>query len=141
MNLTKGKKSGYLWLAVGVSLFWLTAAYGSNNKTVKGWPGKHKGVWHWQLPNTPNGLKPIESWHATGSAPNGDIYIGGMDHVTNSALYRLDSTLGAISYVGDARSASLAANNWQPTQTAQKFHTRPLWHNGKVYVATMDRSS
>ncbi len=61
MNLIKGKKDGYLlllWLVLGVSILWLTAACGLRNKSVKGWVGKHKGVWHWQLPNTPNGLKP-----------------------------------------------------------------------------------
>lgn len=95
---------------------------------------------HWQLPNTPNGLKPTQSWHATGSSPEGDIYVAGMDHLTNSALYRLAPNQATLRYVGDARSASEAANNWQLTETAQKFHTRPLWHKGKIYVATMDRS-
>ena len=82
---------------------------------------------HWQLPNTPNGLKPTQSWHATGSSPEGDIYVAGMDHLTNSALYRLAPNQATLRYVGDARSASEAANNWQLTETAQKFHTRPLW--------------
>ena len=139
--MIEAKNYTYLVLLFVTSLFSLTTADGFNSKSVKGWAGKQLGSWHWQLPNTDNGLKPIESWHAIGSAPNGDIYIGGMDHVTNSALYRLESKLGTVRYVGDARSASLAANNWQPTETGQKFHTRPLWYNGKVYVATMDRSN
>jgi hypothetical protein len=98
------------------------------------------GSWHWQLPDTSNGLKPSMSWHATGSAPNGDVYVAGMDHVTNSALYRLRAGTQAFRYVGDARSASEAAVNWQPAESAEKFHTRPTWHLGKVYVATMDYS-
>jgi hypothetical protein len=106
-----------------------------------GWSGKLDGTWHWRLPSTPNGLKPTQSWHATGSSPDGDIYIGGMDHITNSAVYRLRSQEGTLQFVGDARSASEAVQNWMPGETAQKFHTRPLWHQGKVYVATMDRSS
>ena len=109
-------------------------------REVSGWQGKLDGTWHWKLPDTPNGLHPTQSWHATGSAPNGDIYVGGMDHVTNSALYRLNTQKGTLQLVGDARSASEAAKNWMPGETAQKFHTRPLWHRGKIYVATMDRS-
>jgi hypothetical protein len=105
-----------------------------------GWPGALDGTWHWRLPDTPNGLHPTQSWHATGSAPDGSVYVAGMDHATNAALYRIDAQAGTLRYVGDARSASDAAHNWLPGETAQKFHTRPLWHNGKIYVATMDRS-
>jgi hypothetical protein len=64
-----------------------------------------------------------------------------MDHLTNAALYRLSWREGTLRYVGDARSASEAVANWQPGETAQKFHTRPLWHRGKIYVATMDHST
>jgi hypothetical protein len=139
--MINGKKRGYFWLLQGLALFWGTASHELVTPGVKGWAGKLDGAWHWQLPNTPNGLKPSQSWHATGSSPDGDIYIGGMDHVTNSALYRLEPAKGTVRYVGDARSASEAANNWKPGETAQKFHTRPQWHMGKIYVATMDRSS
>ncbi|MBM0204264.1 hypothetical protein JNW90_14950 [Micromonospora sp. STR1s_5] len=106
-----------------------------------GWAGQREGTWHWRLPDTQNGLHPTQSWHATGSAPNGDIYVAGMDHVSNAALYRLSAEDGGLELVGDARSASEAAHNWMPGETAQKFHTRPLWHRGRVFVATMDRSS
>ena len=109
-------------------------------REVAGWQGKLDGTQHWKLPDTPNGLHPTQSWHATGSTPDGDIYVGGMDHVSNSALYRLKTREETLELVGDARSASEAAKNWMPGETAQKFHTRPLWHRGKVYVATMDRS-
>jgi len=63
-----------------------------------------------------------------------------MDHVSNAALYRFRPVTSSLEYVGDARSASEAANNWLPGETAQKFHTRPLWHNGNVYVATLNYS-
>lgn len=105
-----------------------------------GWAGALDGIWNWRLPDTPNGLHPTQSWHATGSTPDGDIYVGGMDHKTNAALYRIDARAGTLRYVGDARSASEVAHNWLPGETAQKFHTRPLWHRGRIYVATMDRS-
>jgi hypothetical protein len=56
----------------------------------------------------------------------------GWNHVTNAALYRLAAGTDQFVYVGDARSASEAAANWKPGETAEKFHTRPTWHNGKV---------
>lgn len=94
---------------------------------------------HWRLPDAPNGLKPSQSWAMAG-APDGDIYVAGMDHATDAALYGLDPRTGALRFLGDARSASEAARNWRPGETAQKFHTRPLWLGGKIYVATLDRS-
>jgi outer membrane protein assembly factor BamB len=109
--------------------------------------GATEGVWYWALPDTPNGLRPTQSWSGAGSAPNGDIYVAGMDHRTNAALYRLpagdDPGQGpgrVLAYVGDARAASEAAGNWQADETAEKFHTRPTWHRGRVYVATLDHS-
>jgi len=93
------------------------------------------------LPDTPNGLKPTQSWDAVGSTPSGDIYVAGMDHVSNAALYRFRPSRGTLQYVGDARSASEAANNWLPGEAVQKFHTRPLWYKGKVYVATLNYSN
>ena len=120
----------------------LLCCFASPSRAVDaiGWPGRIDGSWFWQLRQTPNGLQPYVSWHATGSTPAGDIYVGGMDHVTNAALYRLAAGTDQFVYVGDARSASEAAANWKPGETAEKFHTRPIWHNGKVYVATMDYS-
>jgi hypothetical protein len=112
-----------------------------NGDHALGWPGGLDGLWHWRLPDTPNGLRPSQSWHATGSAPDGSIYVGGMDHVTNSALYGLKPEDGALRLLGDARSASEAVGNWRPGETAQKFHTRPLWHRDRIYVATLDRST
>ncbi|MGZ8996459.1 MAG: hypothetical protein ACXW3P_08210 [Rhodospirillales bacterium] len=91
------------------------------------------------MPSTPNGLVPTQSWSGAASAPGGDVYVAGMDHATNSALYRLHGDV--LSYVGDARSASEAAGNWVAGETAEKFHTRPVWHNGRTYVATLDSST
>lgn len=103
-------------------------------------PAARDGAWLWVLPDTPDGLKPTQSWHATGSTPAGNIYVGGMDHATNSALYRINSLTNRLAYVGDARAASLQAGNLQPGETFEKFHTRPTWLGGKIYVATMDYS-
>lgn len=102
--------------------------------------GRLAGVTSWVMPDGPHGLHPNQSWHATGSTPNGDIYVAGMDHLTNSVLYRLKAGTDDLRLVGDARSASEAARNWKPGETAQKFHTRPTWFANKVWVATMDRS-
>lgn len=101
--------------------------------------GDTDGIWYWTLPDTPNGLKPVQSWSGAGSSPDGDIYVGGMDHAQNSALYRLRS--GVLHYVGDARSASEAASNWKPDEVAEKFHTRPTWVGNRVYVATLSSST
>lgn len=100
--------------------------------------GEVDGLWYWQLPATANGLRPTMSWSGAGSVPNGDIYVGGMDHRTNSALYRLHANV--LSYVGDAKAASSAVGNWLPGETAEKFHTHPTWVNGKMYVATLPSS-
>ena len=96
-------------------------------QTVTARPGTLDGSWLWVLPDTPEGLKPTQSWHATGSTPSGDIYVGGMDHATNSALYRIRPATGVLSYVGDAKSASRDADNLQDGETFEKFHTRPTW--------------
>jgi hypothetical protein len=100
--------------------------------------GKIDGVTLWTLPRTSNGLQPIQSWHNAGSSPDGDIYVAGMDHLTNAALYRVHND--TLRYVGDAKTASQAANNWKSDEYAEKFHTRPVYMNGKMYVAVLNRS-
>jgi len=104
-------------------------------------------VWYWDLPTTPNGLKPLIAYSGAGSAPDGSIYIGGMDHRTNSALYSLPAAGGTatlpaptLGYLGDARAASEAAGNYLPGEGIEKFHTRPTWYQGKVYVANLNHS-
>jgi len=103
--------------------------------------GKLEGVRIWQLPNAPDGTRPDQSWLAVGSDPSGNIYISGHDHKKNSMLYKLDPRQGVLRWVGDARSASLLADNWEKGETAEKFHTRPTYYDGRVYVATLDKSS
>jgi hypothetical protein len=78
---------------------------------------------------------------ACGGVPDGDyIYVAGMDHSTNSALYMVDVTARILHYVGDAKSASQAVDNWHEGETMEKFHSRPQWYNGRIYVAGLDRS-
>lgn len=130
------------WSAFTVGLQLMAGtAEGSERPTAEPQAGRLAGVQLWELPPTPNGLVPTQSWHASGSAPNGDLYIAGMDHRTNSALYRLPADSDRLRLAGDARTASEAVGNWRPGETAEKFHTRPTFMNGKVYVATMDRSN
>src|ERR1700760_2230776 len=105
----KGRRD---WLLTGVQLSLLGVASGrggaadrfpagdQNGDYALGWPGRLDGLWHWRLPDTPNGLRPSQSWHATGSAPDGSIYVGGMDHVTNSALYGVKPEDGALRLLG-----------------------------------------
>jgi hypothetical protein len=108
-----------------------------------GYNGLISGVKSWVLPNAPppNNTRPDQCWHAVGSAPDGDIYISGHDHATNSMLYRLNQKDDTLRWVGDAKTASTAASNWNTGETCQKFHDRPIWLNGKVYVASLDRST
>jgi hypothetical protein len=102
--------------------------------------GKIDGVTVWQLPNAPGGERPDQCWLAVGSDAEGDIYISGHDHISNSMLYRMHQSDNTLRWVGDARSASEKVNNWQVGESAEKFHTRPIAHNGRVYVATLDKS-
>ena len=99
------------------------------------------GVSIWQLPNSPDGDRPDQSWLAVGSDADGEIYISGHDHTQNSMMYRLFQEDQTLRYIGDARNASQEVNNWENGETAEKFHTRPIHHNGNVYVATLDSSS
>ena len=104
-------------------------------------PGNLDGVEVWQLPNAPNGDRPDQCWLAVGSDPDGDIYISGHDHVNNSMLYRLHQTDDVLRWIGDAETASRSVDNWLMGESAEKFHTRPLAHDGRVYVATLDSSN
>ena len=103
--------------------------------------GNVNGVQVWQLPNAPNGDRPDQCWLAVGSDTEGDIYISGHDHINNSMLYRLHQSDDIVRWVGDAETSSQAVGNWQPGESAEKFHTRPLEHDGRVYVATLDNSN
>jgi hypothetical protein len=103
--------------------------------------GDMTGVRVWQLIDAPDGSKPDQAWLSVGSDPDGNIYVSGHDHETNSMLYRLDPPEGDVEWAGDARTASTEADNWKPGETAEKFHTRPTFHDDRMYVATLDSSS
>jgi hypothetical protein len=105
-----------------------------------GHDGNFDGVKVWQLPNAPDGTRPTQSWHAIGSTSDGDIYISGHDHTNNSMLYRLNIKTDTLKWVGDAATASIAASNWENGEVVEKFHTRPIEHNGNMYVATLSHS-
>jgi hypothetical protein len=118
----------------------LTFALGAAGDGVASTPAG--AVRTWIVPDTPGGLHSNQNWHAIGSTPGGDIVVAGMDHVTNSALFRIAAGSDTLEFIGDARSASEAASNWLPGETAQKFHTRPTsLQNGMTYVATLDHSA
>jgi hypothetical protein len=139
-------KAGFIGVLSNVShaLPWILIAgvsfCGAAVPQTGGYVGKYPWVQTWQLPNTPNGMRPHACWHSIGNAPDGDIYVGGMDHTTNAALYRIYMRDDTLRYLGDAAAASGAVNNWQAGETCQKFHDRPTFHNGRVYVNSLDRS-
>jgi hypothetical protein len=128
-------------LKFAVSCTLCLAAIGFSQPKTGASNGKMDGVKSWTLPNAPSGTRPDQAWHSVGSAPDGDIYISGHDHASNSMLYRLSQKDDTLRWVGDARTASQAANNWQNGETCQKFHVRPTYLNGKVYAASLDRST
>lgn len=107
---------------------------------TEGWNGKFPGVHSWELMRTPDGMRPTQSWHALASSPEGDIYVAGMDHLKNSALYRLDLGTGVLRYVGDARAAAESAGNFESGDLFEKFHTKPTWYKGRMYLANLNRS-
>jgi hypothetical protein len=107
----------------------------------RGTRGVVDGVTSWIFPDTYNGLQPNQSWFSVAGSPSGTIYASACDHETNSGLYRLRPGSNTLELIGDARSASERADNWLPTETAEKFHVRPLWHKGRVYIATADYSN
>src|ERR1043165_8587526 len=92
------------------------------------------GTTTWVVPGTPNGLVVNQSWFSVAGLPDGNVYMGACDHTTNSALYRLNPNHDMVRYLGAARSASEAVNNWLPGETAEKFHVRPLWYRGRVML-------
>lgn len=110
-------------------------------RNARGEPGLLAGTMVWQFPDTPNGLKPNQSWFSVAGSPSGTIYASACDHTTNTGLYRLRPGSNLLQYVGDARAASEAADNWLQGETAEKFHVRPLWYDERLYVATADYSN
>lgn len=93
-----------------------------------------------RLPSTPDGLNPSQCWYALGSSPEGAIYIGASDHQTNSALFEKRPGDATFRYVGDAKQASLAANNWLEGETLEKFHVRPTYLDGHIYLGGLNYS-
>src|SRR4030042_440941 len=104
-------------------------------QSVAGRAGKIDGVMSWLVPRTQYLQSPQQSWYSAGSAPNGDLYFSVCDHATNAELFRIDVSNDTCYYAGDARSASQAVNNWKTGETCEKFHTRPTYFKGRVYVS------
>jgi hypothetical protein len=129
-----------MWLLLAGLALGLPGLSSAWAQTVAARPGAVDGSWLYLMPDTRTGLKPTQSWHATGATPAGTVFVGGMDHVSNAALYRINPATNRLTYVGDARAATERAGNLVPGETFEKFHTRPTWLAGKLYLATMDYS-
>lgn len=133
--------------ALGLAALAVGATPGEAAPTAQRQAGRRAGLWHGTLPDTPGGTVAKQSWSGAGAGPNGEVYVGGMDHVANAALYRLGPAGGdafkpgsTLAYVGDARAASAAARNLQPGEPIEKFHTQPTFLGGRVLVANMNYS-
>ena len=95
----------------------------------------------YSLFDTPNGLQPLQCWYGVGQSPDGMVYVAGSDHVTNSALYQFNPKTKLLKFCGDAVSAAQAADNLEPGEAFEKFHCRPVYMDGKVYVASTEYSN
>lgn len=145
--MARNRQGAASWAAaMGVVALALAPA-GEAAPTAQRQAGQHAGIWSWTLPDTPGGTVPKQSWSGAGAGPSGEIYVGGMDHVANAALYRLGPGGGdasrpgsTLTYVGDARAASQAAGNLKPGEPIEKFHTQPTFFSGRIYVANMNFS-
>jgi hypothetical protein len=143
------RPSRTLWLlALGLlTLALVPPPAGKAAPTAQRQAGQHAGIWYWTLPDTSGGTVPKQSWSGAGAGLSSEIYVGGMDHVANAALYRLDPAGGdasrpgsTLTYVGDAKTASRSAGNLKPGEPIEKFHTQPTFFSGRVYVANMNYS-
>jgi len=105
-----------------------------------GYGGKLPWVRTWQLPNTPNGMRPHACWHSWGTRPTATFMWAAWTIRQTPRCTVFTWRDDTLRYLGDARAASEAVNNWQTGETCQKFHDRPTFHNGKVYVESLDRS-
>lgn len=94
----------------------------------------------YSLFDTPNGLHPTQCWYGVGQSPDGMVYVAASDHRTNSALYQFDPKTKQLKFCGDAVSASQTANNLEPGEDFEKFHCRPVYLDGRVYVASNEYS-
>jgi len=132
------RRSCPCWVLVWLLLPFGLAAHATDRPVAIGRAGKIPSVTSWVVPAIPDGLTSNQSWLSIGSSPDGQIYLTGSDHKTNAALFRLGRQDAELVYAGDARAASEAAANWLPGETAQKFHVRPLYYRGRLYLATAD---
>ena len=101
----------------------------------------YEGLSFYKLPDAPTGLKPLQCWYAMSSDPDGEnIFIATSDHKTNAALYRFNVAENRLVFIGDAKSASKRINNWKEDETLEKFHVRPTYLKGTVYLGGLNYS-
>lgn len=99
---------GWLCIAYAGQMFWSQAGGGNS-----GIPGAFDGVWLWNLPRYAEGLRPSQDWMPLRPRQTAMIYVTGMDHRTNAALYRVDGARVSFDSWG-MRSASEAVGSWKP---------------------------
>lgn len=79
-------------------------------------------------------------WSALGQTPDGKLYVAVSNHDEengNVFLFALDPGASAFRVIGDVRSVSEAAGNWQDGESQYKVHTFLLQHSdGLIYFAT-----
>ena len=63
-------------VAVALSLGGAAACAADSVPSAPRVAGAHAGLWSWDLPDTPNGTVPKQSWSGPGAASAGEIFVG-----------------------------------------------------------------
>jgi hypothetical protein len=89
---------------------------------------------------TPPDIKRQQSWNALGMDDRGRVYIGFTSLRTDGrddfAVFRYDPATGQRDYLGSFIEVAKAANNYQVGEGIPKGHTRMIFADGKMYMAS-----
>ena len=92
---------------------------------------------------TPRDVFPLACWNAMGMDDQGRIYIGfnssrGSKKNKNDdfAIFRYDPATGRKDFLGTFTDILKAAGNYQEGETIPKGHTRMIYADGKMYMAS-----
>ncbi len=88
----------------------------------------------------PKDLELEQSWDSMGIDNNERVYIGWTskrkDGREDFAIFRYDNNTGEKKFIGTLMDASAKANNLNPDEEIPKGHTKMIYVNGKMYLAS-----
>ena len=92
----------------------------------------------------PKDLELEQSWDSMGIDNNERVYIGWTskrkDGREDFAIFRYDNNTGEKKFIGTLMDASAKANNLNPDEEIPKGHTKMIYVNGKMYLASQKLS-